>query len=134
MHCHTTDANFVGTTGKFSNNGLDQAFKIDEYKDRGRGAVTGLNKDVGQFKIPSLRNVALTAPYMHDGRFETLEEVLDFYTNGVQKSINIDPKMHFDHPHGVRLTSEEKEMIICFLTALTDSVLIESEAYANPFN
>ena len=71
LHCHTTDANALGTTTKFSNNGLDTALRPDDYIDQGKAEFTGLTADVGEFKIPSLRNVAVTAPYMHDGRFET---------------------------------------------------------------
>ncbi|MDX1349959.1 MAG: cytochrome c peroxidase [Putridiphycobacter sp.] len=134
LHCHPTDANFVGSTGKFSNNGLDVANSPSDYKDKGRGGVTGIPNDMGLFKIPSLRNIAVTAPYMHDGRFNTLEEVLDFYTEGVNKSINIDSKMHFSHATGVSLSAEEKKQIIIFLNALTDSVLISSKAFANPFD
>ncbi|WP_146239267.1 cytochrome-c peroxidase [Putridiphycobacter roseus] len=133
LHCHPTDAHFVGTTGQFSNNGLDTFSLFTTLKDEGRIGVTKKKKDYGLFKIPSLRNVALTAPYMHDGRFETLEEVLDFYTSGVQKSATIDPKMHFGNPNGVNLTALEKAQIITFLKALTDSVLIEDKAFSNPF-
>jgi cytochrome c peroxidase len=70
---------------------------------------------------------------MHDGRFKTLEEVLQFYTNGVQKSPSIDPKMHFNHSNGVTLTSDEQESIILFLNSLTDSTLISSPQFSDPF-
>ena len=83
LHCHSTDADALGTTRKFSNNGLDEFSDQDQFSDKGRGEFTGKASDIGKFKIPSLRNLLLTAPYMHDGRFETLEEVLDFYSEGV---------------------------------------------------
>lgn len=133
LHCHPTDANALATTGKFSNNGLQNATSPSDYSDKGRFDHTRQDKDVGLFKIPSLRNVAVTAPYMHDGRFKTLEEVLDFYSEGVNKSYNVDPKMTTAHVGGVQLTAEEKRKIICFLNALTDSTFLTNPQYANPW-
>lgn len=133
LHCHTTDADALGTTLKFSNNGLDSAVDIKDYKDPGRGAITGKASDYGNFKIPSLRNIALTAPYMHDGRFKTLKEVLDFYSSGVHNSINIDSKMAFVNRHGLRLTELEKQKIIAFLNCLTDSSFVKDQEFGNPF-
>jgi cytochrome c peroxidase len=134
LHCHTTDADVLGTTGLFSNNGLDNVKDPYMYRDKGLGGHTNNLNDNGKFKIPSLRNVEVTAPYMHDGRFETLEEVLDFYSEGVQTSINIDSKMGLAHQGGVRLTAEEKKQIIAFLKTLTDSTFIANTAFSNPFN
>jgi cytochrome c peroxidase len=133
LHCHTTDADALGTTAKFSNNGLVAAFKPEDYKDKGKAGITGQIKDLGQFRIPSLRNVAVTAPYMHDGRFQTLEEVLDFYSEGVINSYNVDSKMGFAHQGGVRLTKDEKEKIISFLKTLTDSTFLTKSEFSNPF-
>jgi cytochrome c peroxidase len=133
LHCHTTDADALGTMLTFSNNGLDTATNILSYKDRGRGGVTGRNEDVAKFKVPSLRNIALTAPYMHDGRFKTLEEVLDFYSEGVHAGINTDSKMGMAYKGGVHLTKEEKKQIIIFLKTLTDSAFITEPAFSNPF-
>lgn len=133
LHCHTSDANALGTTLTFSNNGLDSIFNTADYKDKGKGAVSGNEKENGKFKIPSFRNVALTAPYMHDGRFKTLQEVLDFYSEGVNASANIDSKMGFAHRKGAHLSCEEKEQIIAFLLTLTDSVFIRDAAFSNPF-
>jgi len=133
LHCHTTDADALGTTRKFSNNGLDAVFNPNDYRDKGKGGVTGESTDYGLFKIPSLRNIAVTAPYMHDGRFETLKEVLDFYSEGVNNSYNIDSKMGFAHQGGARLTKDEKEKIIAFLKTLTDSIFLTNPAYSNPF-
>ncbi|MBK9191072.1 MAG: hypothetical protein IPM77_05875 [Crocinitomicaceae bacterium] len=78
LHCHSTDANALGTSLKFSNNGLDEINDELLFTDFGFGTTTGNKSDYGKFKIPSLRNIALTAPYMHDGRFKTLREVIDF--------------------------------------------------------
>ncbi len=133
LHCHTSDADALGTIRTFSNTGLDRVLDPVQYKDKGLGAVTHNISDNGKFKIPSLRNVAVTAPYMHDGRFATLNEVLDFYSEGVQQSVNIDSKMGSAHQGGVRLSHEEKQKIIAFLQTLTDSVFITNPALSNPF-
>lgn len=133
LHCHTTDANALGTTGLFSNNGLDNIKDPKTYRDKGLGGYTNNINDNGKFKIPSFRNVAVTAPYMHDGRFATLEKVLDFYSEGVQQSVNIDSKMGLAHQGGVRLTAEEKKQIIAFLNTLTDSIFITNPDFGNPF-
>ncbi|MEO0405678.1 MAG: cytochrome-c peroxidase, partial [Bacteroidota bacterium] len=133
LHCHTTDADALGTTAKFSNNGLDSAQTIFDYKDGGQGVINGLDADMGKFRIPSLRNVAVTPPYMHDGRFQTLKEVLDFYSEGIQSSVNVDSKLGFVHQGGAHLTEEEKHQIIQFLHAFTDSTLLVDPRYGNPF-
>ncbi len=133
LHCHTSDADALGTTARFSNNGLDTATLTTSYRDKGRGGVTGKSNEMGQFKIPSLRNVALTAPYMHDGRFNTLAEVIEFYSTGVKKGINADPKMGSAHRGGVKLSPMEKEKIIAFLNTMTDSVFISNPQFSNPF-
>lgn len=133
LHCHTTDANALGTTAKFSNNGLQKADAPEDYTDKGKAAVTGKKEHLGEFKIPSLRNIAITAPYMHDGRFKTLKEVLDFYSEGVHNSYNIDTKMEYAYKGGVHLTEKEKGQIIAFLHTLTDSTFLKNEAFRNPF-
>ncbi len=133
LHCHTTDADALGTTRKFSNNGLDNVNDVEKFKDDGLGKTTKNKSDNGKFKIPSLRNLGFTAPYMHDGRFNTLEEVLDFYSEGVNKSINIDSKMEFAHLGGSHLSSKEKKEIIAFLNTLNDSTFIINPNFKNPF-
>lgn len=133
LHCHTTDADALGTTNKFSNNGLDAFTDAHACKDIGRGKVTGQLKDYGHFRIPSLRNVALTPPYMHDGRFKMLEEVLDFYSEGVKTNATIDSKIG-SHVHGgVHLTHEEKNKIIAFLHTLSDHTFTKNPIQANPY-
>lgn len=133
LHCHSTDANALGTTGKFSNNGLDPASVVNDFADPGRGDITNTPTDAGKFKIPSLRNVALTAPYMHDGRFQTLEEVLDFYSEGVHSNITVDSKMTRAREGGVHFSEEEKRQVLLFLHTLTDSALISDPDFSNPY-
>jgi cytochrome c peroxidase len=97
FHCHGT-ALFTDNIPR--NNGLDQN------PDDGLFAVTGDPMDLGRFKTPTLRNIEYTAPYMHDGRFQTLEEVVDFYSSGVQNTATVDPLMVYAHNGGVQLTQE----------------------------
>jgi cytochrome c peroxidase len=134
LHCHTTDGDALGTTGRFSNNGLDPVLHPSGYPDKGRGGVSGKISDQGLFKIPSLRNVAVTGPYMHDGRFQTLQEVLDFYSEGVNVCANIDSKMEFAYRGGAHLTDDEKLKIMAFLHTLTDSIFLSNPEFSNPFN
>jgi cytochrome c peroxidase len=114
------------------NNGLDATFT-----DLGRGAVTGLAKDNGKFRIPSLRNIALTAPYMHDGRFATLKEVLDNYSDHVvRNSPNINSNMAVtNNEYGstqLELTTTEKRQVIAFLKTLTDEEFVRDPRFAAP--
>ena len=126
LHCHTTDSDALGTRGTFSNNGLDP------FADPGLGGYTNDPHDSGKFKIPSLRNVGVTAPYMHDGRFATLEEVLDFYSEDVHPTANIDSKMGLPGRRSPRMNAEEKRKIIAFLHTLTDTMFITDPEYAEP--
>lgn len=98
-------------------------------KDLGRATITELASDYGLFKVPSLRNIALTGPYMHDGRFESLEEVLDHYRFGINGREDLDPVL----ASGVSLTDEEAAHIIQFLHDLTDKTFIEQPDFANPW-
>ncbi len=133
LHCHPTDAHALGTSQTFSNNGLDAVLDSKTYKDKGLGGVTGKEKDNGKFKIPSLRNIVLTSPYMHDGRFITLEEVINFYSEGVNQCANLDSKMQYAHQKGVKLSALQKKHVIAFLNTLTDSAFITDPAFSNPF-
>ena len=123
------------TSTIFQNNGLDAVFK-----DAGREDVTGLAADEGTFKIPSLRNIALTAPYMHDGRFATLQDVLNHYNEHVVGSSTISPLMRasnnadtMGNPYFLNLTQSEMDDIIAFLYTLTDSSYINDTTLSNPF-
>ena len=104
------------TTNLFYNNGLD-AQPADEHD---RAGVTGDSHDRGAYRAPSLRNVTKSAPYMHDGRFKTLDEVLEFYNSGVQNSPTISPLMHHVNDGGVRLTPNEIADLKAFLETLTE--------------
>jgi cytochrome c peroxidase len=114
--CSTCHAGTLFNDGSYRNNGLDNDFS----KDTGRGIITEVDTDQGKFKVPSLRNVALTKPYMHDGRFKTLEEVLDHYAGGVVASSTLDPLLKNKNQLGIALTENEKQKIILFLETLTD--------------
>lgn len=133
LHCHTSDSDMLGSTYQFSNNGIDSVSNYLDYKDYGLANVTHQIEDYGKFKIPSIRNLAFTAPYMHDGRFKTLKEVIDFYSEGVHKTINIDSKMTRAKQKGVKLTEDEKEYVIAFLKTLSDSSFVTNPNFSNPF-
>jgi cytochrome c peroxidase len=112
FHCH---GGALFTDHQFHNNGL----KISE-EDLGRFKVTQAKIDRGAFSTPSLRNVALTAPYMHDGRFKTLEEVIDHYSEGVSRTETLDPNLAKHPDGGLHLSPEDKKALISFLKTLTE--------------
>lgn len=132
LHCHTTDADALGTTGQFSNNGLEAVFTKTGYADNSRGKVTGNAYDNGKFKTPSLRNLAFTAPYMHDGRFATLAEVVAFYSTGVHASANVDGRMGTVKQGGAQLTAVQQRQLVAFLLTLSDSSFVHDPAFAQP--
>jgi cytochrome c peroxidase len=132
LQCHTTDRDALGTTRRFSNNGLDAARDPMEYHDPGRGGFSGMQEERGQFKIPSLRNVGLTAPYMHDGRFATLEDVISFYSDSVHAGVNIDPRMGTARQGGAHLSPLEQQQLLAFLHTLTDSSFITDTRHGDP--
>lgn len=115
FHCHGSNNNPLWTDNQFHNNGLDTNFS-----DLGLGAVTGDPADNGKFKTPSLRNLTFTSPYMHDGRFTTLEEVINHYSEGLQNSSTIDPLMKKVNQGGVNLTPQDKADLKAFLLSLSD--------------
>ena len=118
--CHTEP---LLTDMQFRNNGLDSVF----FTDAGRGHITQLPQDSGLFRVPSLRNVALTYPYMHDGRFYSLNNVLDHYSSGIVQSSTLDPLLT---PGGMNLTAQEKTDIISFLYTLTDHKYIADKRFS----
>lgn len=133
FHCHGEGNGLFGDF-TFENNGLDSAASIYGFDDIGRAKFTGKTGDYGRFKIPSLRNVQLTAPYMHDGRFATLDEVIDHYSEGLQMSPNIDQgKLEYVTQGGVMLTTQEKSDLKAFLLSLTDSTVFSNPLYQSPF-
>jgi len=113
FHCHGGP---LFQSQSFANNGLDS-----DFSDLGRANVTGKDSDKGKFATPSLRNVALTAPYMHDGRFQTLEEVVEHYTTGMKRSATLDPNLAKHPDGGVPLSDVDKRALAAFLKTLTDA-------------
>ena len=121
----------------FSNNGLDD----EEHLQPGLQVLTGNPAHRGMFKVPSLRNIDLTAPYMHDGRFNTLEQVLDHYDGGIKYSSTLSPLIVEADNRGaaaagkisLHLTAGEKAAIIAFLHTLTDRDFVTAERFSDPF-
>ncbi len=131
-HCHVGN-NF--TMFSPANNGLEMV-----YDDKGLGEVTGFASDMAMFKAPSLRNIALTAPYMHDGRFQTLEEVVEHYNSGVMDHPNLgDPLKEWNNnvgglkPKRMNLTQQNKADLVAFLETLTDNYFLTDPRWQNPF-
>lgn len=118
--CHTEP---LFTDFSFRNNGIDETFT-----DLGRATITQNPDDNGKFKVPSLRNVELTYPYMHDGRFFTMAQVLDHYSTGIHQSATLDASLSA----GVPLTADEKSKIIAFLRTLTDYNLMADPLLSEP--
>lgn len=112
FHCHGGP---LFQSQAFANNGSDGAFV-----DIGREKITGKASDRGKFSTPSLRNIALTAPYMHDGRFRTLESVVEHYSSGVPRSPTLDPNLAKHPDGGVPMTTDDKRALVSFLKTLTD--------------
>ncbi len=111
-----------------TNNGLGS-------DDEGVGAVTGRPQDIGRFKSPSLRNVALTAPYMHDGRFANLRQVVDHYDRGVHNSPTLDRRLRGGNgqPLRLNLTPPERDALVAFLNTLSDDAFIREAKFSDPF-
>jgi cytochrome c peroxidase len=109
----------------YRSNGLDQVSK-----DRGRDSITQTASDYGKFRVPSLRNIELSRPYMHDGRFYTLEDVLAHYTSGVHNSLNLDPELKKNGVLGIALNKTEQSQIIIFLKTLTDNDFTHDKRFA----
>jgi len=136
FHCHgqaIAQTNALNAGG-LANNGLDAVLN-----DKGLGGITGKSTDLGVFKTPSLLNIALTGPYMHDGRFKTLEEVINHYSDSVHfNSPNIHPSLiHQDPitktPVHVKMNATQKAQLKAFLLTMTDTVFINNPAFKNPF-
>jgi cytochrome c peroxidase len=125
--CHS--GNMGRPVLQLANNGLDLS-----PTDLGVGGVTGVNNHKGTFKVPTLRNVSLTGPYMHDGRFATLEEVIDFYNTGIQAHPNLHPDLKAGgQPRKFNFTTTDKANLIAFLNTLTDDHLLKDTKFSDPF-
>ncbi len=121
--CHSGE---LFTDFSFRNNGVSTA----KSKDKGRSIITLNAEDDYKFKVPSLRNIAVTAPYMHDGRFYTLDEVMDHYAGGVNDLPTLDPLLRSGAQRGIALTAGEKQLIITFLQTLTDDTFLRDKKLA----
>ena len=122
FHCH---GGALLSDNKFHNNGLDAFFD-----DKGLGDVTGNSADDGRFKSPTLRNISVTAPYMHDGRFANLMDVIDFYSEDIEFSATIDPILRGVANGGLQLDSLEKADLLAFLETLTDTTFLNNPDFS----
>lgn len=127
FHCHGNPFNPLWTDNTFHNNGLDAFFA-----DIALGGITGDPRDNGKFRAPSLRNLEFTAPYMHDGRFATLEEVINHYSEGLVFSETIDPLMKAVAQGGVQLSEEDKADLKAFLLSFSEPEFINNPDFQNP--
>jgi len=125
--CHGSE---TFTAPEAKNNGLDITVT-----DRGFGSVTNNAADNGLFKVTSLRNVELTAPYMHDGRFTTLEQVVEHYNSGVKNHPNLSPQLKLPNgqPRLLNISTVDKAALVAFLKTLTDRNVTTDVKYSNPF-
>lgn len=125
-HCHSS---FNFENDQYMNNGLDTDAN---FSDLGRYEATGNANDRGKFKVPSLRNIELTPPYMHDGRFATLEEVVEHYNSGIQSSATVDPTVLNTQGTGLMLSPQDKTDLVNFLKTLTDESFINDPKFSDP--
>lgn len=127
FHCHTIG---LFTDNKFHNIGLDTVFTG---VGMGRYNITGKPSDMGLFKTPTLRNIELTAPYMHDGRYQTLEDVIEHYNSKVKNSSTLDPIMTKPSKlYGLGLTAQDKQDLVAFLKTLTDTGFVNNPKLQKP--
>lgn len=126
FHCH---GGALGTSTKFENNGLEAAIN-----GTGIGKVLHNPDSDGMFKVPSLRNVVFSAPYMHDGRFNTLEEVIEHYNSGLQDSRTLHPKLKIKvNEGGLNLSETQKKQLLAFIKTFTDSNYRNESSVKSPF-
>lgn len=126
-NCHSFDHLF--TSKAVANNGLDM-----EYEDKGVGGRTNKPSEYGVFKVPFLRNIDLTAPYMHDGRFETLRDVIDHYSEGIVDHPNLDAQLKIGNEvKRMNFTENEKVSLEAYLKTLTDEKLMVDVRFTDPF-
>jgi len=132
FHCHFTSP--LTSDNLFHNSGLeDSDTSFFGFEDLGRGGFTKDSIDNGKFKTPTLRNITMTGPYMHDGRFQTLKEVIDFYSDSVKWSPTLDPKMIHAGNIRLHLTSPEKADLLAFINTMADRDISVNPQYTNPF-
>ena len=122
--------NAAGLSGEFANIGLRNV------SDKGLALITGLTSDQSRFRIPTLENVGLTAPYMHDGSIATLEEVIDHYSKDIQwqKHMNIDSRLMTAAARDmIRISPEEKKALVDFMLSFTDTGITTDPRFSDPF-
>ncbi len=130
FHCHGGGGNVLFTTNLFYNNAKDTIFS----DPRDRFAFTGNLSDKGSYKAPTLRNIEKTAPYMHDGRFKTLDEVLNFYNSGLVSSPYVSTLMHKLNQGGAQLTPLQIADLKAFLFTLTDNDFLTNPSFSKPID
>lgn len=138
FHCHGGGGTFLAHNLDtiFRNNGL---LSNAQMQGKGLYQVTGHLYDQGKFKVPTLRNVELTGPYMHDGRFTSLEQVVEFYSSGIQQNDNLDINFtknqdRLDQYGGLGLSTREKQALVMFMKTFTDTSYINNPLFKNPFH
>jgi len=131
FHCHPHSNPFF-TDHIFRNNALDSSSTLYGYSDLGYGYTTSYEYDNGKFRSVGLRNIEYTAPYMHDGRFSTLEEVIEHYNSGGHYSPTVDPNMKYTN-NGLYLSEIQKTALVDFLKMLSDTSFINNNQYSEPF-
>lgn len=124
-HCHNVP---LATSDDFFNNGLTKTETLDGFPDAGRGLVTKSKADNGKFRAPTLRNIKYSAPYMHDGRFETFDDVLNHYISGAQSSPNKDPLLH-----KLELSPIHLRALKAFIETFNDTTFYNNPDLKNPF-
>lgn len=137
FHCHASNSAgniFTMVDNRFHNNALDSSNTFYDFPDLGEGAIDGNKLDNGKFLTPQFRNIALTGPYMRDGRFKTLLQVINFYNDSLKESPTVDPFMKTAYRGGLHyLTSSQIQQLIAFMNTLTDYNFVNNPAYSNPF-
>jgi len=124
-HCHNDP---LFTTNEYFNNGIERVESLQDFPDLARGAITERDFDNGSFKVPTLRNIEFTAPYMHDGRFKTLDEVLDHYESGGHPAPNLGAVLR-----PLDLNTSNRAALLAFIKTLRDTVFLENSALSSPF-
>ncbi|MEP7196929.1 MAG: cytochrome c peroxidase [Saprospiraceae bacterium] len=124
-HCHAAP---LFSANNYFNNGLDSVGDLNEFKDKGRGAITLITNDLGRFKAPTLINIHLSAPYMHDGRFKDLDEVMLHYTTQVKKASNLDPNVA-----NLKISQKQAKQVLAFIKTLIDTSYLKNPDIYSPF-
>lgn len=130
--CFSCHSGVLLTDNLYHNNGIDDDFEDDTelMLKRGRARITGSNADLGKFRTPTLRNIELTAPYMHDGRFKTLESVLQHYSGSVKDSPTLDAALRQNGTLGIPLSELQRKQLAAFLKTLTDYEFINDKRFS----